>query len=65
MTNAKTTLERAFEIAASGRAESVAQIRTLLKAEGYETQQIYGRALAKQLGDIVRKEKASAKRTDQ
>lgn len=49
-----TALERAFELASSGRCESVAAIRTVLKSEGYSDQQVTGRSLGKQLTDLIR-----------
>ena len=50
-----TSLERAFQLAKSGRCVSVADIRVGLKAEGYDIRQIEGRSLFKQLTQIVQK----------
>jgi len=44
-----TCLERAFQIARSGRCRKVDDIRGLLNREGYSDQQIAGRMLIKQL----------------
>ncbi len=49
-----TPLERAFALARSGKVRTVADIRQALKAEGYATQELQGRALAKQLLEIIR-----------
>jgi hypothetical protein len=44
-----TAVERAFQLAGSGSCSSVADIKAELKAEGYSVDQIFGRALHKQL----------------
>lgn len=49
-----SALERAFELANSGSCESVAVIRKVLKSEGYSDQQVTGRALGKQLTELIR-----------
>jgi hypothetical protein len=49
-----TALERAFQLARSGTCASVPAIRKLLKAEGYSTGQITGRALHRQLADLIK-----------
>jgi hypothetical protein len=46
MDHNKTTLERAFELASSGRWSNVQDTRSQLKLEGYDERQIYGRVLA-------------------
>lgn len=58
----KTTLERAFEIAESGAAKNVLDICNQLRAEGYDGNQIQGRALKNQLRQILEKAKADAHR---
>lgn len=58
----KTTLERAFEIAATGAPTNVADIRAQLRAEGYDSQKIEGRSLIAQLRRILEKAKADAHR---
>jgi len=50
-----TALERAFELASSGACESVAEIKKALKSEGYAIQQITGRALGKQLTELIQR----------
>ena len=45
----KTLLERAFELAASGKFVTVEEIKKALRAEGYITSQLLGRELYKQL----------------
>ena len=54
----KSAIERAFEIARSGRAPSLAFLLTQLKSEGYGQDQIYGPVLRKQLNDLIEKSKA-------
>ena len=44
-----TTIERAFQLADSGRFSSTEEIRKTLGAEGYNRQQLMGRSLMKQL----------------
>jgi hypothetical protein len=50
----KTPLERAFELAGSGQYESIAKIKRELGREGFVTDQLQGRALTRQLNDIIR-----------
>lgn len=45
----RSTIERAFEIAASGSVKTIADIRTTLNNEGYFTQVLTGPVLLKQL----------------
>lgn len=49
MLSDKTTLERAFELAASRRCQSLSDVRLFLRREGYEAEQLVGPALIKQL----------------
>ncbi len=49
MSNQKTALERAFELAASGTCASVSAIRLKLSEEGFATTQLTGPTLIKQL----------------
>ena len=53
MNSRQTALERAFELAVSGRFLLVKDIRTQLKVEGYQPDQIEGRALTRQLKEIM------------
>ena len=55
MDNIKTTLERAFELAKSGKFHSVSELRTAIKREGYEVGQIDGPALGRQLRHLIQK----------
>ena len=47
-------LERAFELAKSGRFPSVQMIRLQMKTEGYSTDHVTGKTLTKQLQEIIR-----------
>ena len=49
----KTALERAFELARSGRYATSQAIKAAVSAEGYSTTQITGRTLMKQLREII------------
>lgn len=49
----KTALERAFELARSGRYPTVAHIRRAISAEGYSQGQIEGRELSRQLRELI------------
>lgn len=50
----KTALERAFELAENGEATSTEHIRRILKQEGYEEHQVQGRALSRQLMELIK-----------
>ena len=52
MDNRPTALERAFDLARSGKCADVAQIRQQLKVEGYARDQLTGPALIRQLRDL-------------
>jgi hypothetical protein len=58
----KTSLERAFEIARSGRCVDLSDLIKCLRQEGYETGQIVGNALKKQLLSLI--EEAKSPRRD-
>ena len=50
-----TPIERAFELAKSGRCRTMAEIVTSLKAEGYATDQIdHGPGLRRQLQSMIK-----------
>jgi hypothetical protein len=49
-----TALERAFELAHTGKYRSTTELRAVLKTEGYSTSQIDGPALGRQLRNIMR-----------
>lgn len=57
----KTTLERAFELARSGRFETLSDLQRVLVAEGYALPQLTGPALFEQLRKLM---KASKVHTD-
>jgi len=59
MNNHLTALERAFQLARSGQAKSVDDIRQELKKENYSTEQITGNALKKQLLALIQAAHAS------
>ena len=49
-----TALERAFQVAKSGKCSSVADLKKQLRAEGYSIAQITGRTLVKQLEVLIK-----------
>jgi hypothetical protein len=49
----KTALERAFELARSGRFATTYAVKSAVGAEGYPVAQITGRTLMKQLREII------------
>jgi hypothetical protein len=49
-----TALERAFQLARSGRVAGIAEIITSLNREGYSASQIEGRVLKRQLADLIK-----------
>ncbi|TPK70285.1 hypothetical protein FJ930_18340 [Mesorhizobium sp. B2-4-15] len=49
----KTTLERAFELARSGKCNNLPSLRQLLKSEGYDLRQLEGKALLNQLQALI------------
>ncbi len=53
---APSALERAFELARSGQVKNVDQIKAKLSREGYDQEQIFGKTLTRQLGDLIRQE---------
>jgi len=57
-----STLERAFQLARTGRHTSVDAIRKQLQKEGYTTSQLFGRTLHKQLRELI--DAAVAERTE-
>jgi hypothetical protein len=46
-------LERAFELAGSGKYLTVEELKRTLSREGYSTHQVYGRSLTKQLSTLM------------
>ncbi len=55
----QTALERAFELAGSGRFVRVGEIKRALAAEGFSVDQITGRILSRQLQDEINKSRAA------
>ena len=49
-----TALERAFQLARSGRVAGLAEIIASLNHEGYSASQIEGRMLKRQLADLIK-----------
>jgi hypothetical protein len=60
-----SAIERAFQIARSGHAPNVQDIKDALRKEGYSPEQISGSALSKQLTAIIAaaREKDNTRRT--
>ncbi len=52
-TGQSTSLERAFQLARSGQYSTTDEIRTVLRAEGYATEQLTGPELLKQLRTLL------------
>lgn len=50
----KTTLERAFELARSGKYTQVSDLKRDVIAEGYVKNQLDGQALSRQLLQLIR-----------
>ena len=58
MTQRPTLLERAFSLAASGKVNSVPEIRMALKQEGYSDEgHLHGRTISKQLTKLIAESK--------
>jgi hypothetical protein len=53
MNHRPTDLERAFELARSGRCSRVEDLRTQLRKEGYSVDRLTGRTLIKQLQALI------------
>ena len=49
----KTSLERAFELAKSGKFETIGDLRNALGREGYNAGQVDGPALRTQLRELI------------
>jgi hypothetical protein len=52
--------ERAFQIARSGSVSTVADVKRVLHREGYDTNELQGRVLFKQLHAAIRAERQRA-----
>jgi hypothetical protein len=59
VSNRPTVLERAFQLAKSGRPNTIQDIKKILGSEGYLTAQIEGQALHRQLRALIRVAQAS------
>ena len=53
MQQGKTTIERAFEMARSGRFKDVPSLKIAIGREGFSAAQITGRLLLKQLREAI------------
>ncbi|MVS99529.1 hypothetical protein [Devosia marina] len=53
MTPNLSPIERAFELARSGKCQSFSEIKAALKAEGYDSATITGGTLSKQLRQLI------------
>jgi hypothetical protein len=53
MEKSTTAIERAFQLAKSGRLASMQEVQKALKAEGYSTYQLEGRSLHQQLRGLI------------
>ena len=53
MSNRPTALERAFQLARSGRPNTIQDIKKILGSEGYLAAQIEGQALHRQLRALI------------
>lgn len=54
MDPSKTALERAFDLARSGRFLTVSALKKAVADEGYARSQLDGPALSRQLGNIIK-----------
>ncbi len=48
-----TTIERAFQLAASGSVDSISALKKKLNSEGFTADQIMGRELSRQLSKLI------------
>lgn len=53
MDGRRTCIERAFDLAQSGKYDKAADIRETLKREGYNIAQIQGPAMQKQIRNLI------------
>jgi hypothetical protein len=58
----KTAIERAFDLARSGRYTQVADIKRAVSDEGYPQAQLDGPSLRRQLAELIRGAKGQADR---
>ncbi len=50
----KGAIERAFELARSGRFTSLGELKSAVSKEGYQADQLHGPSLGKQLREIMK-----------
>ena len=55
-----SAIERAFQLARSGRVKDIDEVRRVLRDEGYDARQLQGPSLLKQLRDAIKIAWASA-----
>jgi hypothetical protein len=60
MSDRPTALERAFQLARSGRPSTVDDIKKTLNSEGYFSDQIQGKALSNQLRALIQAARLSS-----
>jgi hypothetical protein len=58
MSAAVPAIERAFQLAKSGRVSSTEEIRKVMKRKGYSPGQVWGRSLGKQLVALIKTARA-------
>lgn len=56
----RTAIERAFELARTGRFATCQAVKTALSTEGYSVAQITGKTLLKQLRELIRSTRTPA-----
>jgi hypothetical protein len=54
MDHTVTALERAFQLARSGKVSGLPELAKMLRGEGYSSSQIEGPALKRQLADLIK-----------
>jgi hypothetical protein len=59
-----TSLERAFQLARSGRVTKLTEIVTSLNREGYAASQIEGPLLRRKLGDLIKAARKQGENSD-
>jgi hypothetical protein len=57
-----SALERAFELAKSGRCRNIPELRVALRSEGFSDEQVWGKSLGTQLRTLI--EQAKQKQDD-
>ena len=64
MDGSKTALERAFEIARSGNANNIDELKKTLASEGYPLSSLTGRTLTNQLLTLIKARQAMREADD-